>query len=87
MSNYDNTNKGTLFKNDKGDNPKRPDYQGKINVNGKEMKLAAWIRTPNNGGDKFIAITVSDLIPKSDFTPKNPTDFLQSAEGEDDIPF
>jgi hypothetical protein len=87
MSNYDNTNKGTLFKNDKGDNPKRPDYQGKINVNGKEMKLAAWIQTPKNGGDKFIAITVSDLIPKSDFTPKNPTDFLQSAEGEDDIPF
>jgi len=87
MSNYDNTNKGTLFKNDKGDNPKRPDYQGKINVNGKEMKLAAWIQTPKNGGDKFIAITVSELIPKGDFAPKTPTNFLQPAEEADEIPF
>jgi len=25
---YDNNNRGVLFKNDKGDNDKRPDYRG-----------------------------------------------------------
>jgi len=29
---YDNTNKIAIFKNDKGDNPKRPDYRGTLNI-------------------------------------------------------
>jgi len=36
MSNYDNTNTGSLFKADKGDNEKRPDYRGSVNVDGVE---------------------------------------------------
>ncbi len=32
MSNYDNTNSGVLFKNDKKGNEKAPDYKGKVNV-------------------------------------------------------
>jgi hypothetical protein len=28
MADYDNRLSGALFKNDKGDNPKRPDYKG-----------------------------------------------------------
>ena len=35
---YDNTNTFTLFKNDKGDNPKRPDYTGLANVDGIEFR-------------------------------------------------
>ena len=86
MSTYDNTNKGSLFKNDKGDNPKRPDYQGKINIGGIEYKLSAWLQTPKNGGDKYMAIKVSDLAPAA-FTPRPPTEFLASADAEDEIPF
>ena len=41
---YDNTNTFTLFKNDKGDNPKRPDYTGKMNVDGIGFKISGWIR-------------------------------------------
>jgi hypothetical protein len=65
---YDNTNKGSLFKNDKGDNPKRPDYQGKINIAGAEYRLSAWLQTPKNGGDKYMAIKVSEA--NANFTPK-----------------
>jgi len=32
MAEYDNTNTFTLFKNDPGDNPNRPDYTGTANV-------------------------------------------------------
>ena len=37
MSNYDNTNTGTIFQNDKQGNENRPDYKGKINVLPQDM--------------------------------------------------
>jgi len=60
MSDYDNTNRGVLFKNDKKTTEKHPDYQGNINVNGTEYKLAAWIKTSKKG-DKFMSISVSSM--------------------------
>jgi uncharacterized protein (DUF736 family) len=51
---YDNTNTGVLFKNEKKESDKHPDYTGKINVNGEEMKLAAWIKTGAKG--KFMSL-------------------------------
>ena len=50
---YDNTNTFALFKNDKGENPKRPDYTGKMNVDGIGFKISGWINEGANG--KFIA--------------------------------
>ena len=32
MSQYDNTNSGTFFVNDRKEKPNHPDYSGKINV-------------------------------------------------------
>jgi hypothetical protein len=52
MAQYDNTNTFTLNKNDKGDNPKRPDYRGKLNVDGIEFTLSGWVKDGPNG--KFI---------------------------------
>lgn len=42
-------NRGVLFRNQKGDNERRPDYTGVANVAEKEFKLAAWIRTDRRG--------------------------------------
>lgn len=39
---YDNTNSGVLFQNDKDGNEKRPDYKGKLNVNGKDFWISGW---------------------------------------------
>ena len=58
MSNYDNTNTGILFKNDIGDNPKRPAYKGKIDINGTEYQLAGWLREGKSG--KFISLKIDD---------------------------
>lgn len=60
MADFDNTNRGTLFKNDKGDNPNRPDYTGKCNIAGTEYRMAAWIRDSRTG-KKFMSINFSDL--------------------------
>ncbi len=56
---YDNTNKGVLFRND---NPgeKRPDYKGTINIDGVEKDLAAWVRVSKKDGSKFMSVSVSE---------------------------
>lgn len=59
---YDNTNRGVLFKNDKGDNPNgnRPDYSGDINFNGVDMRIAAWLKVSSKSGEKFLSLSVSE---------------------------
>ena len=39
---YDNTDRGCLFKNDKGANAKRPDHKGPLNAGGVDGTLSAW---------------------------------------------
>jgi len=51
MSQYDNEKKIALFKNDKGDNPKRPDYRGRLTLNGVEYKVSMWERQDKQGRD------------------------------------
>jgi len=55
---YDNTNSGVLFKNDKGDNPKRPDYRGSLNVGGAEYNISGWIRKSKKTGDSFMSLKI-----------------------------
>jgi uncharacterized protein (DUF736 family) len=49
------TNTGAIFKNDKKTNPNQPDYRGKVNVNGKEMEIALWVKTSSAGNTYFSA--------------------------------
>jgi hypothetical protein len=93
MSNYDNTDSGVLFKNDKGDNPSRPDYKGSINVGGTDFWLSAWIKDGNKG--KFMSLSVK---PKEDQqrqappqrqapTRQAPSRSQSAAPDMDDVPF
>jgi len=63
MSNYTpQPNTFSLFANDKGDNPKRPDYRGDIIMpDGTKMRLSAWIRESKNGGRKFLSGKVEPM--------------------------
>ncbi len=49
---YDDTDTFILFVNDKGDNPKRPDRTGKLNVGGVDYKLSGWLVTDEDGRPK-----------------------------------
>lgn len=68
MSNYDNTNKGALFKNDKeGGNPNWPDYRGSINIDGKEFWLDCWIKEIKKGekaGRKFLSLSAKPKMAR-----------------------
>lgn len=55
---YDNTNQISLFKNNKKESDKHPDYTGTLNVDGREFYVDAWLNTIKNGqrsGEKFIS--------------------------------
>lgn len=70
---YDNTNTGVLFKNDKGDNEKRPDYKGKIDIAGKEYELAAWIKEGKSG--KFLSLKLGKEVEAKQADPFDGLDF------------
>jgi hypothetical protein len=55
---FDNTNRGALFKNTEKENPKHADYRGEVNVNGAEFWLNAWIKTSSKTGKKFMSLSV-----------------------------
>lgn len=55
---FDNTNRGVLWKNDRKTKDNQPDYTGKINVDGRDLKLAAWIKDGDNG--KYMSLSVSE---------------------------
>ena len=66
---YDNTNSGTLFKNDRKESEKHPDYTGKINVDGTDYWLSAWIKTGKSGKFMSLAVKPKDEKPAAKSKP------------------
>jgi uncharacterized protein (DUF736 family) len=60
MSNYDNTNRGAIFKNEQKSSDKQPDYKGKINVDGVEKQISLWLSTSQKDGKKFFSVQISE---------------------------
>lgn len=84
MTDYDNTNRGVLFKNDRKESDRHPDYRGNINVNGTEFWLSAWIKEGQKG--KFMSLSVQ---PKEQQAPqRQPAQPAANlADMSDDVPF
>ena len=78
---FDNTNRGVLFKNDKQGVETRPDYNGKININGVEHWLAAWVKTSQKG-TPFMSLSIGDPVEqKAPAAPDIDIDL------DEDVPF
>lgn len=65
-------NKGFIFKNTKKTEDKHPDYNGTINVEGKEYNVGLWVKTGQSGKSHF-SVGISKPTPKD--------------ESADDLPF
>jgi len=68
---YDNTNRGVLFKAQEKKSEKSPDYTGKINVDGVDKDLSGWIKKSKNG-NTFLSLSVKEpYIKEPDSSPSN----------------
>ena len=86
MPDYDNKLSGALFKNDKGDNPKRPDYKGSYtDAEGKEFNVSAWLRTSKDN-KPYMSFTMQPKEAKNQaHTPKQ--EYAPSDSNQDNLPF
>jgi hypothetical protein len=55
---YDNTNKGTLFYNDRKEKDTHPDMTGSLNINGVDHWFSGWWKQSN--GKDFISLSIGD---------------------------
>ena len=73
-------NSGVLFKSDKIENERSPQYKGNITVDGKDYWISAWIKEGKSG--KFMGLAVS---PKEDYQPKQAP--KKASFDDEDVPF
>jgi hypothetical protein len=86
MMQYDNTNRGSLFKNDRKEKETHPDLKGSININGQEFWLSGWSKVTSKG-DKMLSLSVT---PKEQQTAKPVAKSAPKQvepEFDDDMPF
>jgi len=57
MTQFDNTNRGALFKNGRREKDTHPEYRGSINVGGEDYWLSAWVKTAKDG-QRYFSLTV-----------------------------
>lgn len=58
MTQYDNTNRGTISKNARKEQDSHPDIAGSINVAGVDYWINGWQKTNSRDGSKFYSLTV-----------------------------
>lgn len=91
MADYDNTNRGSIWKNEKKESDRHPDFTGSLNVEGVEYWVSAWKRKPDQS-DRAPALSFS--IKAKDAKPSEHQQQKQNGYQKpsfddlgDDIPF
>lgn len=76
MPEYDNTDRGVLFRENDKKSDNHPDYTGTINVGGQDFRLAGWVKESKKGS-KFLSLAVSEQREAAGV----------AAGSDDDVPF
>jgi len=80
-------NSGVLFKNDKKEQEKHPDYKGSIMVDGNEYWLSAWIKEGKSGKFMGLAVSPKDAQPPVGKVPYGQGGTTKEGRDLEDIPF
>lgn len=82
---YDNTNRGVLFKQEEKPKENAPDYKGTFNHKGEDFKLAGWLKM-SKAGKPYLSLKEDDFVPQQQ-TQQQPQQPQQSQDFSQDIPF
>ena len=78
---------GALFRNDKGDNDKRPDYRGNLMVGGVEYELSSWIKEGQKGKWMSISAKPKEERQSQQKAPQTAPGKASGGHLDDDVPF
>jgi len=84
---YDNTNRGAIFRNERKEKDSQPDYRGPLNIKGDEGEIACWVKEKN--GQKFFSCKwqSKDDKPQSGGQGRDHQAPLDDDELNDSVPF
>ena len=86
MSEYDNTNRGQIWKNDDRKTETHPQFKGTVNVEGVEYWVSAWSRKPD-ANPKAPALSFSIKKKEDNVETTIDTDVVAQDSFDDTIPF
>jgi len=75
----------SVFVNDKGDNPKRPDYNGKGKFRGEMFEISLWKTTSKDGKD-YLSGKLQEPYNGGESSPRSKFD-VPEVKQDDDLPF
>ena len=78
-------NSGGLWVNARKFDASHPDYKGEINVEGKAVKIAAWLSKSTHPAAPYINIKVNDVVLAVPVVPEPLV--INGIDIDDDIPF
>lgn len=86
MPDFDNTNRGALFKNKDKKAENHPDYKGQINVSGIEYWVSAWLKE-SKAGEKYMSLSVVPKDTRDSRKEANRPASGASRDADSDVPF
>ena len=90
MPEFDNTNRGQIWGNDKRETDKHPDFTGSLNVDGREYWVSAWKRKEGaNPRAPALSFTVKPKEEQKSISeramPKGPNNYAAATGRRDPI--
>ena len=85
MTKYDDTNRGSIWKNEKKETDKHPDFTGSLNVDGTDYWVSAW-RRKEGASDRAPALSFQ-IKKKDGKAPPSRKPEMAGRSDDSGIPF